>query len=279
MTKTKIMKPVGLPKKLVAKLLATENIDVVSEKIPTAYFDLKSRKIGIPIWENVSQDVYDLMVGHEVGHALYTPIEVLEKARERKIPKSFVNVIEDIRIEKMIQNKYPGLISNFRKGYKELKTGRASGTSEFASDDSKIYGEGTIAGLSNNELLKRKFEQRRRYKKLEEEDKIINPYIQTPAQQEAGESASNDRGDPGIDFSSARTGTTDFKNPDTDKGPGTVFKNVTTYDTEKVKAIAKANAEKGIYTPAKAKGGLITKPKKTKKKTKAYKKGGLASKK
>ncbi len=123
MTKTKIMKPVGLPKKLVAKLLATENIDVVSEKIPTAYFDLKSRKIGIPIWENVSQDVYDLMVGHEVGHALYTPIEVLEKARERKIPKSFVNVIEDIRIEKMIQNKYPGLISNFRKGYKELVKG------------------------------------------------------------------------------------------------------------------------------------------------------------
>ena len=165
-----------------------------------------------------------------------------------------------------------------RKGYKELKTGRASGTSEFASDDSKIYGEGTIAGLSNNELLKRKFEQRRRYKKLEEEDKIISR-IQTPAQQKAGESASNDRGDPGIDFSSARTGTTDFKNPDTDKGPGTVFKNVTTYDTEKVKAIAKANAEKGIYTPAKAKGGLITKPKKTKKKTKAYKKGGLASKK
>ena len=123
MKKTKIMKPVGLPKKLVAKLLATENIDVVSEKIPTAYFDLKSRKIGIPIWENVSQDVYDLMVGHEVGHALYTPIEVLEKARERKIPKSFVNVIEDIRIEKMIQNKYPGLITNFRKGYKELVKG------------------------------------------------------------------------------------------------------------------------------------------------------------
>ena len=120
MTKTKIMKPVGLPKKLVAKLLATENIDVVSEKIPTAYFDLKTRKIGIPVWENVSQDVYDLMVGHEVGHALYTPIEVLEKARERKIPKSFVNVIEDIRIEKMIQNKYPGLVTNFTKGYKEL---------------------------------------------------------------------------------------------------------------------------------------------------------------
>jgi len=120
MIKTKITNPVNLPKKLVAKLLATENIDVVSEKIPTAYFDLKARKIGIPIWENVSQNVYDLMVGHEVGHALYTPIKVLEEARERKIPKSFVNVIEDIRIEKMIQNKYPGLVTNFTKGYKEL---------------------------------------------------------------------------------------------------------------------------------------------------------------
>ena len=67
-----------------------------------------------------------------------------------------------------------------RKGYEELKTGRASGTSEFAPDDSEIYGEGTIAGLTNNELLKRKFEQRRRYKKLREEGGIIDLKIQNP---------------------------------------------------------------------------------------------------
>ena len=104
----------------VAKLLAKENIEVQYGNYNTAWFDIQSRTLGLPLWKDMGKDVHDLLVGHEVGHALYTPIEVLEKARERKIPKSFINVIEDIRIEKMIQNKYPGLISNFRKGYKEL---------------------------------------------------------------------------------------------------------------------------------------------------------------
>gem|GEM_PF-1826504 len=120
MKKTDISKPVSLPKKTVAKLLATENIDVVSEKIPTAYFDLKNRRLAVPVWEDVSQNVYDLLVGHEVGHALYTPLEIIEECKKRKIPKSFINVVEDIRIEKMIQNKYPGLIRNFKTGYVEL---------------------------------------------------------------------------------------------------------------------------------------------------------------
>ena len=56
-----------------AKLLATEDISVEHKNIPTAYFDVKNRVLGLPIWKNASKDVYDLLVGHEVGHALWTP--------------------------------------------------------------------------------------------------------------------------------------------------------------------------------------------------------------
>ena len=59
-----------------AKLLATENLTVEHRKITTAYFDTERRILALPIWKQVTGDVYDLLVGHEVGHALYTPNEL-----------------------------------------------------------------------------------------------------------------------------------------------------------------------------------------------------------
>ena len=109
-----------------AKLLATENISVRHENIPTAYFNVRTRTLGLPNWDNASADVYDLLVGHEVGHALFTPNIDLPKIYETidadNIPavKSFVNVIEDVRIEKKIKRKFAGLRKNFYKGYSEL---------------------------------------------------------------------------------------------------------------------------------------------------------------
>ena len=35
-------------------------------------------------------------------------------------PKSFLNIIEDARIEKLVKGRYPGLKSQFFGGYKEL---------------------------------------------------------------------------------------------------------------------------------------------------------------
>ena len=109
-----------------AKLLATENIDVEHRKVSTAAFDVKNRRLILPIWENVSNDVYDLLVGHEVGHALFTPqieIEKLCKSIDENnagTVKSFLNVVEDARIEKKIKRKFNGLRKNFNRGYSEL---------------------------------------------------------------------------------------------------------------------------------------------------------------
>ena len=85
-----------------AKLLATENINVIHQKVKTAYFIPKTRTLCLPIWEDMSNDLYDLLVGHEVGHALYTPQDENE-FKKHKIPHSYFNVVEDIRIDKKMK--------------------------------------------------------------------------------------------------------------------------------------------------------------------------------
>ena len=103
-----------------AKLLAEEDIHVVHRNQSTAMFDVKNRELSLPIWKEMSKNIQDLMTLHEVGHALWTPLEQLEKAQKEKIEFSFVNVLEDVRIEKLVQKKYPGSVRVFNKGYKEL---------------------------------------------------------------------------------------------------------------------------------------------------------------
>ena len=102
-----------------AKLLATEDIIIENRKVPTASFDVQRRILTLPLWEKASEVVYDLLVGHEVGHALYTPEDNWKKDYPT-VPMSFVNILEDVRIEKLMRRKYPGLIKTFRNGYSQL---------------------------------------------------------------------------------------------------------------------------------------------------------------
>ena len=108
-------------KSTIAKLLSEEDINVVQKQASTASFDVKNRELVLPIWKDeMSDNIADLLVCHEIGHALYTSEDMLNKMIERNIEKTFVNVIEDARIEKMVQQKYAGSRSVFLKGYKEL---------------------------------------------------------------------------------------------------------------------------------------------------------------
>jgi hypothetical protein len=45
---------------------------------------------------------------------------MLESAALRKINHSFVNILEDARIEKKVKNKYPGSVGVFKRGYNDL---------------------------------------------------------------------------------------------------------------------------------------------------------------
>ena len=102
-----------------AKCLATENLIIEHKKVPTAMFDVERRVLTLPMWNKASETVYDLLVGHEVGHALYTD-NIDWTVDYPEVPKDFVNVIEDVRVERLMKKKYPGLSKTFYNGYNEL---------------------------------------------------------------------------------------------------------------------------------------------------------------
>ena len=117
-------------KSTLAKLLSEEDINVVHKQMETAYFNSKTRELGLPIWkdEDMTKDIYDLMVCHEIGHALWTPLDMLEKASVRKLNHGVVNIIEDARIEGFVKTKYPGAIGVMKRGYTDFVTKDFFGT-------------------------------------------------------------------------------------------------------------------------------------------------------
>ena len=108
-------------KEKLAKLLAMEDIDIQHQQVKTAMFDVKNRVLVLPVWKDMPNHLYDLLVGHEVGHALFTPNnEEKLKALVKKSSMHCVNVVEDARIETLMKRKYPGLVKQFFKGYDYL---------------------------------------------------------------------------------------------------------------------------------------------------------------
>lgn len=105
-----------------AKLLATENLIIEHRNVETAQFDVVRRVLTLPVWRISSECVYDLLVAHEVGHALYTDSRDWQsEERWKDVPYSFVNITEDARIEKLMKRRYAGLNKTFLRGYTELQ--------------------------------------------------------------------------------------------------------------------------------------------------------------
>ena len=123
-------------KSQLAKLLASENIRVQhSPSAKTAWFDVQNRILMLPVWREMTNDLYDMLVVHEVGHALDTPrdgwLEAIKEIANRAhngsasnramaAVKGFLNVIEDARIDKRQKRRFPGSRRNYVKGYQEL---------------------------------------------------------------------------------------------------------------------------------------------------------------
>ena len=104
-------------KSQLAKLLATEDLIVEHKPVETASFNVSSRVLTLPVWD-ASENVYDMLVSHEVSHALYTPN--IEWYKDRQINPSFVNIVEDARVEKLMKRRYAGISKTFFNGYQEL---------------------------------------------------------------------------------------------------------------------------------------------------------------
>ena len=120
-----------------ARLLAKENITVIQDpKAPSAYFDLKNRTLALPVWKGMTDAQYDMLIGHETGHALFTPngnggwvdtakaiaadagfagdLDAIRSAT------SIINIVEDARIERLVKEMYPGLRRDFHQAYTEF---------------------------------------------------------------------------------------------------------------------------------------------------------------
>lgn len=114
-------------KSQLARLMAMENIVVEHQaKFHTAMFSPERRILYLPIWKNITEQIYLLFVAHEISHALHTPRNPLDYWLSQIEPKKpiaarrFLNVVEDARVEKLIKRMYPGVRRSFVEGYKDL---------------------------------------------------------------------------------------------------------------------------------------------------------------
>ena len=104
-------------KSQLAKLIATENITIQHNQVKTASFDTLNRVLTLPIFKVQSGDVYDMLIAHECSHALFTPAEGWKQISDDDSLRQYVNVLEDTRIDLLIQKKYPGVVKNYLNGF------------------------------------------------------------------------------------------------------------------------------------------------------------------
>lgn len=152
---------------VMARILATENIRVVVDpKMNTAAFDLKNRTLLLPQWKDMSKTVYDMLIGHEISHALHTPAEGWRETCNKisgttdhnstawQTASLYLNVVEDARIERLIQIKFPGFRRDFIGAYNELNAknffgvkGKNMNTLGLADRINLYYKLGTIGSV------------------------------------------------------------------------------------------------------------------------------------
>ena len=120
-------------KSVLARLMARENISVEhSNTAETAAFDTVNRTLILPAWRMDNEAVYNMLVAHEVSHALFTANTkkaILDGFNRVNTSgddsftgnaKAIWNICEDARIEKLILRRFPGLKRDFYDAYKHL---------------------------------------------------------------------------------------------------------------------------------------------------------------
>lgn len=125
MSETATQEPVKLNElNKLAKLMATENIRVEHRNVAGPFFETDRRVLVLPIWKNISRELYHMLTAHEISHALNTPPEgwriAIQTHKKPNVFKDYLNVVEDARIERMIKETYPGTRRDFREAYEQL---------------------------------------------------------------------------------------------------------------------------------------------------------------
>jgi len=89
-----------------AKLLATENIQVLQNQVKTASFDVKDRVLTIPFFQHNDNNVIDMLIAHEVSHALHTPSKSWVDMKDRSIPILYLIVWHRLGEEGLQKESY-----------------------------------------------------------------------------------------------------------------------------------------------------------------------------
>ena len=117
-----------------ARCLSQENIIVEHKKVSTAMFDVERRVLTLPNWSKASETVYQMLILHEISHAIWTD-NIDWTIEYPEVPKDFVNILEDVRVEKLCKRKYPGAGKHFFNGYNELNSDDFFSTKEENLDE------------------------------------------------------------------------------------------------------------------------------------------------
>lgn len=121
-------------------LLSEENLTVRRANVPTGSIDLQSRIITIPNFATDDKDIFLLMGSHEVSHALHTPPnwchDEIGKVKNALL-RDCLNIVEDIRIERLIRRKFPGFVPVYVRAYKKLLSNNFFSTNKWS--DFKIH--------------------------------------------------------------------------------------------------------------------------------------------
>jgi len=127
LTTTATAATLAAAKDRLARLMATENIKVEHDpRARTASFNVETRVLTMPVWKEMPEATSDMLIAHEVSHALHTPsgkeallaaINLIDPKRQQ-VAKSYLNVVEDVRIERLMKARFPGTKPDFAKGYR-----------------------------------------------------------------------------------------------------------------------------------------------------------------
>ena len=155
------------------KFMAKRGISIEYGEVQTAYYDLENNVITLPNYVLDDIDLFIRFGTHEAAHSLFTPKffysehnTMSSDSNTRSITVngktynlsrdlfSCINIVEDIRIEKLIRQHFPGLIAPYRRSAEKLSKTRQWSMLLLVKGNQDAFDELSLADKIN---LKSKF--------------------------------------------------------------------------------------------------------------------------
>lgn len=159
---------------LFLKFMAKRGISIEYGEVQTAYYDLENNVITLPNYVLDDIDLFIRFGTHEVAHSLFTPKffynehntmshsdsntrSITVNGKTYNLSRdlfSCINIVEDIRIEKLIRQHFPGLIAPYRRSAEKLSKTRQWLVLLLVKGNQDVFDELSLADKIN---LKSKF--------------------------------------------------------------------------------------------------------------------------